>query len=66
MHNKELTRKPPKFYSKSVVTFGTELITPTVGPITREEVRNAPTAESLGQIGTGIGYQIVEFTNVIG
>ena len=65
--NKELTRKPPKFYSKSVVSFGTELIvSPTGEPLTREEVRNAPTAESLGQIGTGIGYQIVEFTNVIG
>jgi hypothetical protein len=65
--NKELTRKPPKFYSKSVVSFGTELIvSPTGEPLTREEVRSAPTAESLGQIGTGIGYQIVEFTNVIG
>ena len=65
--NKELTKKPQKYFSKSVVSFGTELIvSPTGEPITREEVRNAPLGENLNQVGTGVGYQRIDFTNVIG
>ena len=38
--NKELTKKPQKYFSKSVVSFGTELIvSPTGEPVTREEGR---------------------------
>ena len=63
--NKELVKKPQKFYSKSVVTFNTELIVePTGAPMSREEIRSKP--QNLEQVGEGIGYQIVEFTNVIG
>ena len=65
--NKELTKKPQKYFSKSVVSFGTELIvSPTGEPVTREEVRNAPLGENLEQAGEGVGYQIIDFTNVIG
>ena len=50
-----------------MVSFGTELIvSPTGEPVTREEVRNAPLGENLEQAGEGVGYQIIDFTNVIG
>ena len=62
--NKELVRKPQKYFSKSVITFQPEIIsTPSGIAQTREEVRDVP--QNLGQIGTGVGFQIVEFTNVI-
>ena len=62
--NKELVKKPQKYFSKSVITFQPEIISSPSGIAqTREEVRDVP--QNLGQIGTGVGFQIVEFTNVI-
>ena len=39
--NKELTKKPQKFFSKSRVIFDREIDTPPTGePLTREQARN--------------------------
>ena len=65
--NKELVKKPQKFFSKSRVVFNSETITkPTGVPLTREQVRGAPVTTNINQIGTGVGYQIVEESNQIG
>ena len=65
--NKELVKKPQKYFSKSVVVFNDELIIePTGEALTREQVRNQPIITNVTQIGTGIGYQIVGETNEIG
>ena len=55
--NKELTKKPQKYFSKAVVKFNSEIVMTSSGKsITREEVRKGA---NIKQIGTGIGYQIV-------
>tara|TARA_R110000744_G_scaffold231946_2_gene350030 strand:+ start:353 stop:1345 length:993 start_codon:yes stop_codon:yes gene_type:complete len=65
--NKELVKKPQKYYSKSTVVFNDELIVePTGESLTREQVRNQPITTNVTQIGAGIGYQIVGETNEIG
>ena len=65
--NKELVKRPQKSFTKSVVTFNTELIVdPTRAPKTRKEVRGAPVGANIEQVGTGIGYQLIGQTNQIG
>ena len=65
--NKDLAKKPQKFFSKSRVVFNSELIVePTGEPLTREQVRGAPVTTDIQQIGTGVGYQILEESNQIG
>ena len=55
--NKELTKKPQKYFSKAVVKFNSEIVmTPSGKSITREEVRKGA---NIKQIGTGVGYQVV-------
>ena len=56
-----------KTYSRSIVTFGTEIVsTPSDLRATREEVRSAPLAENVEQHGDGVGYQQVGKDNQIG
>ena len=65
--NKELAKKPQKYFSKSTVVFNDELIvTPTGIPKTREQVREATGKQNIQQAGTGVGYQIIGQTNQIG
>ena len=54
-----------KSFSKSVVSFGTELIVDSSGPVSREEVRSAPLGQNVQQVGLGIGYQQIGLTNEI-
>ena len=56
-----------KTYSRSIVTFGTEVVsTPSDIRRTREEVRSAPLAQNIEQHGEGVGYQQIEKNNQIG
>jgi len=63
-----------KTYSKSIVSFGSEIIsTPdTRVAKTREQVRNLPLAQNIEPIGeslsvnSGIGFQVIGQTNKIG
>ena len=67
--NKEIANGAmKKTYSKSVVTFGTEIVTTPFGDIrsTRESVRSAPVAQNIVQHGEGIGFQEIGKTNQIG
>ena len=65
--NKELVKKPQKFFSKSRVVFNSEIIVePTGEPLTREQVRGAPVTTNIDQIGTGVGYQTLGESNQIG
>ena len=64
--NKDLVKKPQKFFSKSRVVFNSEIIVePTGEPLTREQVRGAQTTTDIQQIGTGVGYQILAESNQI-
>ena len=54
-----------KTYSKSVVSFGSEIISVPGSTRTREEVRNAPLAQNIIQIGDGVGFQIIGQSNQI-
>ena len=64
--NKELTKKPQKFFSKSTVTFNAELIVePTGVPKTREEVRETTEPHEIKQTGEGTGYQQIGQNNQI-
>ncbi len=64
--NKDLTKKPQKFFSKSRVVFNDELIVlPTGEPLTREQVRGASITTNVNQIGEGVGYQILGESNQI-
>jgi len=57
-----------KSFSKSIITFGTEISSVSTGDIrtTREEVRNAPLAQDITQQGNGVGFQLIGETNKIG
>ena len=51
--NKELAKKPQKYYSKSTVVFNGELsITPSGAPMTREQVREATGVQNIHQTGS--------------
>ena len=64
--NKELAKKPQKFFTKSTVVFNDELeFTPSGAPISREEVRASRGAQNIQQVGTGIGYQQIGNDNTI-
>jgi len=64
--NKELSKKPQKYYSKSTVVFNGELsVTPSGVPITREQVREATGVQNIQQTGTGTGYTQIGSTNTI-
>ena len=56
-----------KSYSRSIVTFDTELsVTPYGGARTREEVRSLPLGQNIKQTGNGVGFQQIGLTNAIG
>ena len=58
--NKELTKQPPKRYSKAVVSFGVETESnPYFKPKTREQVREATGIQKIHQAGIGVGYSTV-------
>ena len=64
--NKELAKKPQKFYSKSTVVFNSELsVVPTGVPQTREQVRESTGIQNIQQAGTGIGYLKIGQNNII-
>lgn len=50
----ELAKSPPKFFSKSTVKFGTEIITSGNSTKTRDDVRNME--QQIGRKGKGIGF----------
>ena len=54
-----------KTFSRSVVSFGSEIISVPGSAKTREEVRKAPLAQNIVQSGDGIGFQIIGQTNKI-
>jgi len=68
--NKELAKKPQKYYSKSTVVFNGELeFIPTGAPKTRDEVRKSAGAQNIqpaGILGTGIGYEVIGDDQIIG
>ena len=65
--NKELTKKPQKFYSKSTVIFNGELsVIPSGAPSTREEVRKSAGKMNIQNDTTGVGYQSIGNNNTIG
>ena len=56
-----------KSYSRSIVTFNTELsLTPGGEARTREEVRALPLGQNITQSGNGVGFQQIGLTNAIG
>ena len=65
--NKKLaSENMKKVYSRSIVTFGTEVIeTPSGIRETREEVREAPLAQNITQHGEGVGFQTIGEDNEI-
>ena len=67
--NKELAKKPQKYFSKSTVVFNSELeVIPTGAPKTRDEVRNSAGTQNIqpaGILGTGIGYEIIGDDQII-
>ena len=67
--NKELAKKPQKYFSKSTVIFNSELaFTPTGAPMTRDEVREQTGVQNIqpaGILGTGIGYEIIGDDQII-
>ena len=54
-----------KTYSRSIVSFGTEIVSTPGSSRTREQVRNAPLAQNITQIGEGVGFQVIGQTNEI-
>ena len=64
--NKELTKKPQKFFSKSTVVFKTELVVePSGKPLDREAVRKTAGAQNIKQEGKGIGYDKLGKNNTV-
>ena len=65
--NKELAKKPQKYFSKSTVVFNSELsVTPSGVSMTREQVRASAGVQNIQQAGTGVGYQTIGQNNQIG
>ena len=56
-----------KTYSKSVISFGSEIVSSLDKGVrkTREEVRSAPLAHNINQVGDGVGFQIIGQSNLI-
>ena len=67
--NKDLAKKPQKFFSKSRVVFNSELIVEPNDLVTREQTRRINRGDyvtlNVNQIGTGVGYQILGESNQI-
>ena len=67
--NKDLAKKPQKFFSKSRVVFNNELIVEPNDLVTREQTRRINRGDyvtlNVNQIGTGVGYQILGESNQI-
>jgi hypothetical protein len=64
--NKELAKKPQKFFSKSTVVFNDELeFVPSGVPESREKIRETAGVQSI-KLGIGIGYQEIGKNNKIG
>ena len=67
--NKDLAKKPQKFFSKSRVVFNSELIVEPNDLVTREQTRRINRGDyvttNINQIGTGVGYQILGESNQI-
>jgi len=51
-----IAKKPQKFFSKSTVSFNTEVVTTTGPSKTREEIRKESGEYKVGREGDGIGY----------
>jgi hypothetical protein len=66
--NKELTKKPPKSFSKSTIKFNTEIVnTFSKSKVqTREGIRKILGAQSIQQIGGGTGYFQIGINNIVG
>jgi len=74
--NKELAKKPQKYFSKSAVVFKSELVTDlSETPLTREQIRSRTVDANYGTIKTisnvvqeiiGVGYQSIGKNNTIG
>tara|TARA_R110000765_G_scaffold295406_1_gene390498 strand:- start:36 stop:1037 length:1002 start_codon:yes stop_codon:yes gene_type:complete len=68
--NKDLAKKPQKFFSKSRVVFNSELIVEPNDLVTREQTRRINRGDyvttKISQIGNGVGYQFLGETNKIG
>jgi len=64
--NKELAKKPQKFFSKSTVVFNTEVVTTTGPSKTREEIREERTHRTGREIKTGLGSATIGENNDIG
>ena len=56
-----------KTFSKSIISFGPEIVSSLDKGVrkTREEVRSAPLAHNINQVGDGVGFQIIGQTNLI-
>ena len=63
--SKELAKKPQKFFSKSSVTFGTEIVTTFDPSKTREEIREESTLHKQGRKGSGVGFGEINEDNDI-
>jgi len=62
--NKEINKKPSKFYSKSTVVFNGELEIEASGiPLTREEVRKSTGKQNIVDKKTGVGYSTIGMPN---
>ena len=61
-----IAKKPQKFYSKSSVTFNTEVVTTTGPSKTREEIREETGEYKVGRNGEGTGYDEIDDENTIG
>jgi hypothetical protein len=64
--NKELKKKPQKFFSKSTVVFEGEVeIEASGAPLTRKATREATGKQNIKEHTTGVGYQVIERNNEI-
>ena len=67
--NKDLTKQPQKFFSKSRIVIGGEAIidqtNPSVNPLTREETREKEEAYNIQETTDGVGYMKIGTTNQI-
>ena len=63
--NKELAKKPQKFFSTSAVVFNTEIVTTTEPSKTREEIRKESGEYKVGRQGDGIGFDEINEDNDI-
>ena len=63
--SKELNKKPQKFFSKSSVTFGAEVVTTFDPSKGRKEIREEAGEYKVGRKGKGIGFNNINEDNDI-